>query len=241
MKRCYFFCLVGLLILQSAFKAPGQLPDPQYPNYVVIGAFQFKKNAVKFTNRASSEFNATYEINPNRNLYYVYILKTGNRQEAIAEALRLQANSKYADTWVYSGPLGSDKGIVRGSDINPVTEQTVTTVTPTDSPVTEPEATLVEENDTEVMQPDEVVIEEETAVDPIPVAANTEKQKNFFFRIYRADNNSTQEGNIDVIDVERLRKLGTYEGNKTVQVTSPGTASGNVTFLCEVFGYRKVQ
>lgn len=241
MKRCYFFCLVGLLILQSAFKAPGQLPDPQYPNYVVIGAFQFKKNAVKFTNRASSEFNATYEINPNRNLYYVYILKTGNRQEAIAEALRLQANSKYADTWVYSGPLGSDKGIVRGSDINPVTEQTVTTVTPTDSPVTEPEVTLAEENDTEVMQPDEVVTEEETAVEPIPVAASTEKQKNFFFRIYRADNNSTQEGNIDVIDVERLRKLGTYEGNKTVQVTSPGTASGNVTFLCEVFGYRKVQ
>ncbi|MBX2969703.1 MAG: OmpA family protein [Cyclobacteriaceae bacterium] len=239
MKKCYFFGLVGLLIFQSAFKAPGQLPDPQYPNYVVIGAFEFKKNAVKFTSKASSEFKATYEVNPNRNLYYVYILKTGNRQEAIAEALRLQANSPYTDTWVYSGPLGSDKGIVRGSDINPVTEQAIVSVTPTDSPVSNPEVSKEEKE--EVEESGEEVSTNKIADEPIPVAANTEKQKNFFFKIYRADNNSAQEGNVDVIDVERLRKLGTYEGNKAVQVTSPGTASGNITLLCEVFGYRKVQ
>lgn len=238
MKKCYFFGLVGLLIFQSAFKAPGQLPDPQYPNYVVIGAFEFKKNAVKFTNKASSEFKATYEVNPNRNLYYVYILKTGNRQEAIAEALRLQANSPYTDTWVYSGPLGSDRGIIRGSDINPVTEQAIVSVTPTDSPVSDPGVSKEEPEETE---PGEEVSTNKIAVEPIPVAANTDKQKNFFFKIYRADNNSAQEGNVDVIDVERLRKLGTYEGNKAVQVTSPGTASGNITLLCEVFGYRKVQ
>lgn len=238
MKKCYFFGLVGLLIFQSAFKAPCQLPDPQYPNYVVIGAFEFKKNAVKFTNKASSEFKATYEVNPNRNLYYVYILKTGNRQEAIAEALRLQANSPYTDTWVYSGPLGSDRGIIRGSDINPVTEQAIVSVTPTDSPVSDPEVSKEEPEETE---PGEEVSANKIAVEPIPVAANTDKQKNFFFKIYRADNNSAQEGNVDVIDVERLRKLGTYEGNKAVQVTSPGTASGNITLLCEVFGYRKVQ
>lgn len=238
MKKCYFFGFVGLLIFQSAFKAPGQLPDPQYPNYVVIGAFEFKKNAVKFTTKASSEFKATYEVNPNRNLYYVYILKTGNRQEAIAEALRLQANSPYTDTWVYSGPLGSDRGIIRGSDINPVTEQAIVSVTPTDSPVSDPEVSKEEPDETE---PGEEVSANKIAVEPIPVAANTDKQKNFFFKIYRADNNSAQEGNVDVIDVERLRKLGTYEGNKAVQVTSPGTASGNITLLCEVFGYRKVQ
>jgi outer membrane protein OmpA-like peptidoglycan-associated protein len=49
------------------------------------------------------------------------------------------------------------------------------------------------------------------------------------------------EGNVDVIDVERSRKLGTYEGNKAVQVSSPGTSSGNISLLCEVFGYRKAQ
>lgn len=232
MKKCYVFCLIGLLILQSAFKAPGQLPDPKYPNYVVIGAFEFKKNAVKFTSKASSEFKASYEVNPNRNLYYVYILKTSNREEAIAEALRLQANSPYNDTWVYSGPLGNDRGTMTGSDINPVTEQRIDAVKASDAavthePIIEPEITKE--------------VSGEESEEAKPLAVNDDRQKNFFFKIYRADNNATLEGNVDVIDIERSRKLGTYEGNTPVQVTSPGTASGNISFLCDVFGYRKVQ
>jgi outer membrane protein OmpA-like peptidoglycan-associated protein len=237
MKKCYVFCLIGLLILQSAFKAPGQLPDPQYPNYVVIGAFEFKKNAVKFSSKASSEFKVTYEINPNRNLYYVYILKTKDRQEAIAEALRLQANSPYNDTWVYSGPLGSDRGIVKGSDINPVTEEAIESVKPTDAPAMQ--ANVTEEPVVAVEKVEEMVEEEAETEKPLP--ANDDKQKNFLFKIYRADNSSQLEGNVDVIDVERSRKLGTYEGNKAVQVSSPGTSSGNISLLCEVFGYRKAQ
>jgi outer membrane protein OmpA-like peptidoglycan-associated protein len=237
MKKCYVFCLIGLLILQSAFKAPGQLPDPQYPNYVVIGAFEFKKNAVKFSSKASSEFKVTYEINPNRNLYYVYILKTKDRQEAIAEALRLQANSPYNDTWVYSGPLGSDRGIVKGSDINPVTEEAIESVKPTDAPAMQ--ANVTEEPVVAVEKVEEMVEEEAETEKPLP--ANDDKQKNFLFKIYRADNSSQLEGNVDVIDVERSRKLGTYEGNKAVQISSPGTSSGNISLLCEVFGYRKAQ
>jgi outer membrane protein OmpA-like peptidoglycan-associated protein len=237
MKKCYVFCLIGLLILQSAFKAPGQLPDPQYPNYVVIGAFEFKKNAVKFSSKASSEFKVTYEINPNRNLYYVYILKTKDRQEAIAEALRLQANSPYNDTWVYSGPLGSDRGIVKGSDINPVTEEAIESVKPTDAPAMQ--ANVTEEPVVAVEKVEEMVEEEAEVEKPLP--ANDDKQKNFLFKIYRADNSSQLEGNVDVIDVERSRKLGTYEGNKAVQISSPGTSSGNISLLCEVFGYRKAQ
>ena len=178
MKKCYVFCLIGLLILQSAFKAPGQLPDPQYPNYVVIGAFEFKKNAVKFSSKASSEFKVTYEINPNRNLYYVYILKTKDRQEAIAEALRLQANSPYNDTWVYSGPLGSDRGIVKGSDINPVTEEAIESVKPTDAPAMQ--ANVTEEPVVAVEKVEEMVEEEAETEKPLP--ANDDKQKNFLFK-----------------------------------------------------------
>lgn len=235
MKKCYVFCLIGLLILQSAFKAPGQLPDPQYPNYVVIGAFEFKKNAVRFSAKASNEFKVMYEVNPNRNLYYVYILKTKDRQAAIAEALRLQANSPYNDTWVYSGPLGTDVGAVRGSDINPVTEEAIESVKATDAPAVE--ANVAEEPSTTI-EAEEGVGEK---VEEKPLAVNDDKQKNFLFRIYRADNNAELEGHVDVIDVERSRKLGTYAGNKAVQVSSPGTSSGNISLLCEVFGYRKVQ
>ncbi|MBX2967306.1 MAG: OmpA family protein [Cyclobacteriaceae bacterium] len=246
MKKYYVFSLIGLLIFLSAFKAPNQLSNPQYPYYVVIGAFEFKKNAVKFTNKASSEFKSTtYAMNPDRKLYYVYMLKTNNREEAIAEALRLQATSSYNDTWVYGGPLGNESGVVKGSDTNPVTKQTVEFIKPADSENADPEVAEVTER-TEIVEEEPEVAEQseaitETAVEPVPVAENTDKQKNFFFKIYRADNNSTLDGNVDMIDVDRSRKLATYEGNKAVAVTSPGTSSENIALLCEVFGYRKVQ
>ena len=251
MKKCYSIALIGLLIIQSAFKAPGQLPDPQYPNYVVIGAFEFKKNAVKFTNQASKEHTVTYEINPSRNLYYVYILKTNDKKQAIEEALRLQSNSPYSDTWVYSGPLGGEVITASsGKDINPVTHQNIETIPVADIPANQSLSSLVaprseagEEMEANPSQ-EEASVSQELNNDQNQVAdavITDENAKNFYFKLYRADNNESINGDVDVIDAERIKKLGTYAGNTAVRVAAPGTSSGNISLICEVFGYRKVQ
>jgi outer membrane protein OmpA-like peptidoglycan-associated protein len=44
-----------------------------------------------------------------------------------------------------------------------------------------------------------------------------------------------------VIDPDKLKKVGSYKGNAAVRITSPSNKSGTVSFVCEVFGYRKVQ
>lgn len=125
MKQFIFFAHA---LTWCALALPQSLPAQDslntYPNYVVIGAFAVHKNAVNFTGDASrSRYPARFEMNYNRNLYYVYVLATKDRQRAIDEALRLRADTKYFDTWVYSGPIGTNAVLpgIRGTDVHPET------------------------------------------------------------------------------------------------------------------------
>ena len=71
-------------------------------NHVVIGAFSNLENATRFVEAAKSmRYEAQSEMNPARELYYVYVLKTDNRVQAFAEARKLRKESKYWDTWVF--------------------------------------------------------------------------------------------------------------------------------------------
>ena len=107
MKKFIFFARVyTCLIIALPWVGWAQNTNP-YPNYVVIGAFEHQENAIFWTDDANkNKFLARVEMNPNRNLYYVYVLTTDDRKFAFAEALKLRTDTKYFDTWVYSGPLG---------------------------------------------------------------------------------------------------------------------------------------
>jgi flagellar motor protein MotB len=91
--------------------APAFIEDLSFDsNYVVIGAFSSNKNAMAFKRVAEREnLKATIEFNVKRKLYYVYILHTSKRQDAVTEALRLRAQTIFWDTWVFSGFLGEQK------------------------------------------------------------------------------------------------------------------------------------
>lgn len=99
--RVYIWCTLAIPLPLYA-----QDLSDVYPNYVVIGAFAIQNNAVEFTEEANkNKFPAKFEMNYNRNLYYVYVRTTDDRKFAFAEALRLRKETKYFDTWVYSGPF----------------------------------------------------------------------------------------------------------------------------------------
>lgn len=235
MRNSLFFAL-GVIFLMSFTLKPSLAGSemikknhpPQYPNYVVIGAFSVHKNATNFTDQAvKNSFSAKYEKNFNRNLFYVYVLITEDHDKAIAEALRLRTESPYFDAWVYNGVLGKEGKDVVGTDINPTTEQQIKNV----------EHTNVINTDTVTVVP--VQHEEPAKVEEDP--DNEIVGKKFFFKILRGDNTAQVEGDVDVIDSEKARKIGTYVGNKQVKITKPPGKSGNVSLICQVFGYRKVQ
>jgi outer membrane protein OmpA-like peptidoglycan-associated protein len=210
---------------------------------------------------------AQFMINPNRNLYYVYVLSTIDRAEAIDEALRLRKQPEFADTWVYNGTLGNTGATQqtpsRGIDINPVTEQKIEQVQGDDhnqsatsskqQDSVSPAATAATISAAESAQQN-TTVGTQSATEQQSSSPGTESKTdqtseldpgvegaNFYFRIFRADDNKPVEGDVDVIDIDRTRKVGTYKGNMGVKVTNPASKTGNVSLVCEVFGYRKVQ
>lgn len=283
MKTQKFFALVGIfsafIVFQPTVAARQEHQSfTEAPNFVVIGAFAIPNNAKRFTEQANKKsLHAQFMINPNRNLYYVYVLSTIDRAEAIDEALRLRKQPEFSDTWVYNGMLGSmmssgsEQMTVRGIDINPVTEQKIEHVQENDPGLSASAskqqegtglvssgtaASLPFTTSTEPSQQNTISADEQSKVaDQYPPSSSIPESKedqsseldhgvegaNFFFKIFRSVDNESVEGDVDVIDIDRSRKMGTYKGNMGVKVSRPGSKSGNVSLVCEVFGYRKVQ
>jgi len=273
MRTQKFFALVGIfsafIVFQPTVAARQEHQNlTETPNFVVIGAFAIPNNAKRFTEQAvKKHLHAQFMLNPNRNLYYVYVLSTIDRAEAIGEALRLRKQAEFADTWVYNGILGNamvsstDHMSTRGIDINPVTEQKIEHVQQDDQSSTlstQPNTKSTSGGVTvapavELAQPSASTAASHTS-DQQSSPASTESATsqsseldrgvegaNFYFNIFRTVDNAKVEGDVDVIDIDRTRKMGTYKGNMGVKVADPASKSDNVSLVCEVFGYRKVQ
>jgi len=231
MRTLKFFALVSVVLVLGTSrplygtKFHQQQIGFQKSNYVVIGAFAKHRNAINFVSHAKDmKFNAQFEMNKVRNLYYVYVLDTEDRDQAIREAQRLRDESEFKDAWVFGGLLGSD---MIGEDINPDTEQKLEAVPAETSSLLPTESTTSTET---------VPVSEEK-----PVVDDAAMGTGFLFTLYRATDGEKVQGDVDVIDLDRARKLASYKGNEPVRVSSPNNNSGGISLVCEVFGYRKVQ
>ena len=252
MRTLNFFALVSIFFvsascIRSEAATLHQTSFQPGVNYVVIGAFAVHRNAVRFTSHAVElKYNARYELNANRNLYYVYVMDTEDREIALSEARRLRVESEFIDAWVYGGSLGEEGP---GIDINPVTEAQLGSVGRNDSLLPNA-AQNVESASSPALGP--LPASEKTASETETVGPQAEGQASrqvedealgtrFIFNLFRASDRAAVEGDVDVIDTDRSRKMATYKGNEPVRVTSPANKTGGISFMCEVFGYRKVQ
>jgi outer membrane protein OmpA-like peptidoglycan-associated protein len=262
MNKLLFFTRVGifLAILYQPLSIYAQIGAEEHPNYVVVGAFAIHKNAIKFTRYVNRmQMPAKYEMNPNRNLYYVYVLATSNKQVAVGEAIRLRNETQFSDSWVYHGLLG-DAMYSASIDINPVTKQKmdqvrsdVTSGVRIANPMIEPSITstnVVATNTNVTSTPDATITASTTPVVENPTVNPAKKKssssdetdgKPFLFTLYRGTDNTIVTGEVEIIDTEKSRKIGTYEGNIPVKISSPTNKTGEIALICDVFGYRKVQ
>ncbi|HYF68146.1 MAG TPA: OmpA family protein [Ohtaekwangia sp.] len=246
MKTIKLFALAGIFLaflrpLPAQASHVEQLSVDGY-NYVVIGAFKFHRNATRFAQRASKQLhlNAKFEMNQNRNLYYVYVLSTPSREKAIAEALRLREESELKDTWVYNGSLTRQNSQAHaGMDINPVSGNAIEQVQ-VDSPPVEEDPASQNPVAPETATNNTGVVTNESKVSEVSLDADA-TGKEFVFRISKATDNTPIEGEVDVVDTDKMKKMGTFKGNMPVRISSPDGSSGNVTLTCDVFGYRQAQ
>lgn len=206
-------------------------------NYVVIGAFAIEKNATEFVEDAKkASFKAVSEINVSRNLFYVYILQTANRKAAFDLANSIRTTTPFSDTWVYTGILGRES---TGEDFNPITEKNLEVIKTVDNSdnVVAGTAKVSEVANESLPAMAVVTAEDKSSVKVDPLA---EGSRNFIFKIVRDDDQQELQGDIDVIDLDKTKKATSYKGNQNVAV-APVNKSGNISLLCEIFGYRKVQ
>lgn len=244
-----------ILIVALNFKvsaSKGQL-SRKASNYVVIGAFSIPKNAIEFTNSVKqSNPTAEFSINPLRKLFYVYVLTTSDVEVAFNEAKKLRGGG-YSDAWVFSGVLGEDQEEPsKGTDTNPITRRSIEKVEVSDNksvqegsaPATETViATVPTENSTPAIA-DSSATEQTSTPTVVPVSTIEEVEagsKKFLFKVF-TNNKKEIQGDIDVMDLDKTKpkKVASYRANEPVNV-KPANKSGNVSFVCEVFGYRKIQ
>lgn len=214
--KAFHFLALAMLISSIAYSQADTTGNFNEPYYVVIGAFSIHKNAVRFMRQAPKHnLSAKYAMNHNRNLYYVYVLATEDRAKAIDEALTLRAHpdSLYSDAWVYHGSFEKSKTgeIIIGKDINPAAGKSAG-------------VTTLAQTQSDKAEPEKSIT------------------RPFIFRISRLDD-STQvvNGDVLVVDVDLAKKIGTYEGNKAVNVPKPKGKSAEITMTCTIFGYRRIQ
>lgn len=212
----------------------GFTKNPAESNYVVIGAFRIQANAEHFMEDARvHQFNARYEINTTRKIFYVYVLNTNNVTEAIDLALKLRKESPYWDTWVFTGELGvvEDK---QGTDIHPASGDVIETITaeeekaqPVVSEASEP--SVERESVPEVSPPADYVSDDVELM-----------RKPFYFKVLRLSTQQPLTSDVIVRDLDNPVKTASYQGNTNVML-APVNRSGNISVECEVFGYRRMK
>ena len=159
---------LGLAVMMAslnAFTASANNTEPAYNpvSYVVIGAFMYKNNAIRFTDYARRRsLDAKYMMNPLRNLYYVYVFSSPSKEEAVEEVYKVRVMPEFRDAWVYT------KGQLPPAQEKPVTARIES---PDNSYVASPESKYVEKNQDYFdnpagEEPEEIDIDEEEIEEP---------------------------------------------------------------------------
>ncbi len=228
--------LCGLLCIsvQSFSQNPKELA-PGY--YVVVGAYartreNVAQNYVEVLRLKGRQ--AMYGFNSKRNLYFVYLKYFDNLKDALHEMKETRKQSEFPDAWVrvVSGDIKHPLPPVAETAADPAPEkaEALKPETPAiDKPVDEPVA---------VHQPEIVVAENPTIVQhPVMTLGNTE----VFLSLYNARNNRIVDGQVNVVDTDRARLITSVKGNEYLVLPDPKSKSGQLTLICEAFGYRKIQ
>lgn len=205
--------------------------------YVVIGAFAKESNAKKFSGFARSRFfQATYELNPLRNLFYVYVIKADTKKEAVDQVLILQKEEAFKDSWVFTGTLGS-------AVANPVVQRTQSE-TESKLPDVQPAAPVSNAPDIGLTITDSVASEPEkepevkVANEPAP-----RKAKGKFFKFTILDpSGSPLNGKVHHVDLKQGRDIASYNSNEYSDVPRPSSSNREepMTIVCGIFGYKEV-
>lgn len=229
MKKTFIrSAIIFVLVLISSFAFA------QQNHYVVVGVFAVESNAQKFTGYVRSQrFSAGYGLYKKQKLYYVYVMKTADRNAAQVEMRGLHKETEFKDAWVFSGILEGGEDLPLDTAEPPVVEEKTPVVD--EPPVTVPDTTAVVADTPPVAtEPKDSVGEEVPATPPAVV-----KGKLFKFTIETADGKPVK-GEIHNVDFRRGRDLSVYKTNQYIDILRPSARNNPLSLVCGIFGYKEI-
>ncbi len=231
----YLRILVGLVILHCyaiAFAQDSKELTPGY--YIVVSAYakSQQKMAQQYVEVLRGKgHNAEYGYNSSRKFYFVYLKYFNNLRESLRDMKKTREEGSFTDAWVrvVSGDIPS---VADSDSSRPPGSSAIVTPTPNEVKPTDP---VVEQNNA----PDEIPVTDNPEIVQYPVMTlgNTE----VFLSLFNARNNRIVEGHVEVIDTERAKLITKVKGNEYLNLPDPKSKSGQLTLICDVFGYRKIQ
>ncbi|HMG90270.1 MAG TPA: OmpA family protein [Chryseolinea sp.] len=196
--------------------------------YVIVGAFAQESNAQKFTGYVRSlRYAAEYELHKEKNFFYVYVLKTESRADAVSQVKQLQQDSEFKDTWLFNGHLGT-------SPLPPKVE--IVEAVP---PVAEPEKTELPVTDTATTITEAPIIPPPITTTPTVETVVKARGKLFRFQLQTVDGRPVH-GEVHNVDYKRGRDIAVYKSDEYIDVLPPSRDNNPMSIVCGIFGYKEV-
>lgn len=212
--------------------------QPEYlsaGHYVVVAAYHPSKAhyADSYKSKLANDgYNAEAGLNEKGSFVFLHIAKTQSLSDALSLMKEERTKGKFPDAWVYVCKRETDMTSAKQRE----TQQVV--IKPVEPDKNQPSEIKSQRVEIELAVEADEEEEEEFIPTPPPLTfANTE----VFLSVFNARNGKKIEGDVQIIDTDRARLLSTVKGNSYVMVEDPKSRSGKVTFIAEVFGYRKMQ
>lgn len=233
-----FLFTTSFLVTQSKELTPGY--------YVVVAAYAPSRESMaqKYVEELRKQgTTAEYGYNTSKKLFFVYLKYFTSLKESLLYMTATRKQGKFKDAWVRVVP-----GYIPALQTTPPPAE----VKPQEAvPANGNEQHLQNNNNnnngtTSSGTPDSTA----TAADTIEVTDNppivqynpmTLGNTEVFLSLYNARNNRIVDGYVQVIDTERSKALARVKGNEYLLLPDPKSKSGQLTLICEAFGYRKIQ
>lgn len=204
--------------------------------YLVVGAYAPSQENLAKSFVASIEkdgYHPAYGYHERSNFLLVYLEYFDNLKGSLVAMNQVRKNSKFNDAWVRV--VSGDIVKLEVADKPATTTETSAAPDTDDIEVTSASPDSVKAHwvaDSVIVADNEEIVQHERMT-----LGNTE----VFLSLYHARNNRIVDGIVKVVDTERTRALTDVKGNEYLLLPDPKSKSGQLTLICEAFGYRKLQ
>ncbi len=238
-KWILLVALFNTSILTFSLAQTNQVSRLEKGIYLVVGSFQNKDNATKFQTKIVSEGRDALILYSEQTMfYYVHIKTFKTVDEAITMVKPTREGTEFKDAWVLA--YAPTTGMTAISTI-PIKTEAPDSVIQNDgntSNIVSPAILSSDFDNKEDSTSTEIVEKKPTYVKDFITNRN---QYKFIFNAYNFVTQSKVNGNINVIDPDRLKIIRAVKTHELTYLNDPHNQSNSVEFISDIFGYKKAQ